>query len=221
MDREKAIRILGCSSNGEHCTTEEWVDAIQLGIEALKALKGNWVDKPDSEGWWWQEKESKVINRDIHGICITRRMSNKPKTAGQGEMPVGVTCHYERDKNGEWWIVWSADFIGDKSGRKKCLDSVSMEIAYEMGKANIRQQVIDEIAHFLHGEISKEKLAENLGMNFYELDELLGHWELFDSRMPALLARYRNDVECSECGSIILITLDQLTEIKCKNSREE
>jgi hypothetical protein len=56
------------------------------------------------------------------------------------------TCHYERDKDGIWWIVWSADFIGDKSGRKKCEDSGSMEIAYQQGIQDVGNYMQDRIA---------------------------------------------------------------------------
>ena len=45
-------------------------------------------------------------------------------------------------------------------------------------KANI----LIEIARFLHGEISKEKLAENIRMNFYELNSLLRGWQFREAK---------------------------------------
>lgn len=50
------------------------------------------------------------------------------------EIPIGATCHHERDKDGRWWIVWGADFVGDKSGRREHPESVFLEDAYRAGK---------------------------------------------------------------------------------------
>lgn len=49
------------------------------------------------------------------------------------DMPIGATCHNERDDNGQWWIVWSTDFPGDKSGRKTHPESISLEEAFKAG----------------------------------------------------------------------------------------
>ena len=52
------------------------------------------------------------------------------------EEPRGVTCHNERDENGQWWIVWDSDFLGDEAGRKQHPDSIYLEEAYQKGKEN-------------------------------------------------------------------------------------
>jgi hypothetical protein len=56
-------------------------------------------------------------------------------------IPKGSTCHYERDKDGQWWVVW-----GDKSGRKKCPISSSMEQGYQMGIKAVGNYIQDRIA---------------------------------------------------------------------------
>ena len=55
---------------------------------------------------------------------------------------------------------------------KEAMASVKLD-GDTMDCQKCKANIIKEIAHFLHGEIFKEKLAENLGMNFYEFDELL------------------------------------------------
>lgn len=73
--------------------------------------------------------------------------------------PLGVTCHNERDENGQWWIVWSTDFQGDKSGRRKDPNSCFLESAYRQG----RQEVIDftnTFAGIKHNPEWKSKLKK-------------------------------------------------------------
>jgi hypothetical protein len=45
-------------------------------------------------------------------------------------IPLGATCHYERI-NGQWYVVWGADFVGDESGRKLVPDKEALLL--EMG----------------------------------------------------------------------------------------
>ena len=51
--------------------------------------------------------------------------------------PIGVTCHNVRDKAGQWWIVWSADFFPDKPGRKPHPESMFLEDAYKLGRRDV------------------------------------------------------------------------------------
>jgi hypothetical protein len=41
------------------------------------------------------------------------------------------TCHYERDKEGKWWVVWGSDFLGDGSGRIPADNSEDLEAEYQ------------------------------------------------------------------------------------------
>jgi hypothetical protein len=65
------------------------------------------------------------------------------------EIPKGSTCHFERDSKGEWWVVWCADFEGDKPGRKLCPESFAMECAYQQGVRDEREKWIKAFAY--HG----------------------------------------------------------------------
>ena len=48
------------------------------------------------------------------------------------KVPSGATCHYERI-NGEWYVVWSEDFIGDDPGKQKVeySEALYLEIGYQ------------------------------------------------------------------------------------------
>jgi hypothetical protein len=109
----------------------------------------------------------------------------KPKTA---EPPIGVTCHYERGKNGKWWVVWSGDFIGDKPGRMESPQSDYLEIGYQQCKAELattslpeiladyKKQWIEEIEK--HSHIRKDKWTEESPMiEIREIDE--SWWQQF------------------------------------------
>ncbi len=61
-------------------------------------------------------------------------------------MPRGVTCHYERDRDGQWWVVWAPDFVGDGSGRMPAENSAELEAAYQKGWSD---RVDYEIRHDL------------------------------------------------------------------------
>jgi hypothetical protein len=51
-------------------------------------------------------------------------------------IPEGVTCHYERI-NGKWFVVWGADFMQDRPGRKEVAENEAflLECGYLIGKA--------------------------------------------------------------------------------------
>lgn len=53
--------------------------------------------------------------------------------------PIGATCHYEHDNQGQWWIVWGADFPQDKAGKVKVKDNEQflLECGYQEFKANL------------------------------------------------------------------------------------
>jgi hypothetical protein len=64
-------------------------------------------------------------------------------------IPKGSTCHYERDKDGQWWVVW-----GDKSGKSKCPISSSMEQGYQQG--------IKDVGNYMQDRITKASLTDEI-----------------------------------------------------------
>ena len=59
------------------------------------------------------------------------------------EVPGGATCHNWRDKDGQWWVVWAADFAGDESGRKPHPESLWLEDAYRWGIREVVEWIED------------------------------------------------------------------------------
>jgi hypothetical protein len=58
------------------------------------------------------------------------------KKTGARIVPFGATCHYERDFEGRWWVVWGPDFAQDDPGRISLnkRDSLMLEMGFELGK---------------------------------------------------------------------------------------
>lgn len=63
------------------------------------------------------------------GKCLEISINNKIKNEKQA--PYGRTCHYERI-NKKWYVVWSSDFLNDKSGSIEVndKDSFLLEVGY-------------------------------------------------------------------------------------------
>lgn len=60
-------------------------------------------------------------------------------------MTTDTSNYYERDENGQWWIVLSGDFLADIKQKTKAPHSIEMEIAYEQGLEEGREQATEEI----------------------------------------------------------------------------
>ena len=60
------------------------------------------------------------------------RFHRKIREMNKIEIPLGVTCHYERI-DGKWYVVWGADFLSDQPGRKLVPDNESLllEIGFQ------------------------------------------------------------------------------------------
>lgn len=60
----------------------------------------------------------------------------------QNDIPLGVTCHYERIEN-KWYVVWCADFPGDNPGRKLMSENAAflLECGYQIGKNEVVNSV--------------------------------------------------------------------------------
>lgn len=78
-------------------------------------------------------KSERPIVRDELARKICQLFEPKPAP----DIPLGATCHYERDKDGRWWIVWSADFEQDESGRKLVEESILLEMGYQQAKSEL------------------------------------------------------------------------------------
>jgi hypothetical protein len=65
--------------------------------------------------------------------CCARAILKAGYITVEQDIPIGATCHNYRDKDGQWWIVWGADFPQDKPGRKPHPNSIWLEDAYQQG----------------------------------------------------------------------------------------
>lgn len=65
------------------------------------------------------------------------------------DMPIGATRHNERDSEGQWWIVWGADFPQDEPGRKPHPESMFLEEAYKAGMEKVVEAIENDVIPML------------------------------------------------------------------------
>ena len=80
------------------------------------------------------------------------------------DIPIGVTCHCERDKEGQWWIVWGADFPQDKPGRKLHPESMLLEEAYKAGIKEVAEWVWYNVVMDTDSRLLLEKKEKKWGL---------------------------------------------------------
>lgn len=90
-----------------------------------QATDKEWYETYGEEKVRWMDEAEEMLE-----LIKELGYTNQTET----DVPIGVTCHHEREENGIWWIVWGADFPQDKPGRKEHPESWALEEAYQQGK---------------------------------------------------------------------------------------